>query len=441
MKEKIIQFGTGNFLRGFADSFIDKLNKDGLYDGKIVIVSPTDSKQIDIINSQSGKYNLYLRGIDNNKEVCRRSEIKSVSRGINPYNSFNEFLALAQNPDFRFIISNTTEAGIVFDENCNFNDCPPSSFPAKLTRFLYERYVVGLNGFVIFACELIDNNAVQLKNCVLKYADLWHLGDEFYNWLTSENEFCNTLVDRIVTGFPKTEADSLFDEIGYEDKLLDTAEPYHLWAIEGDYEKELPFCKAGLNVVWTKDVSPYKKRKVRVLNGAHTSLVFPSLLCGVATVGESLDNQLLFKYLNNCLFNYILPTLGGNEENIQFAKAVIDRFKNPFISHSWRSISLNSVSKYSARVLPTVNDYFEKNNSLPKPLVFALSCLIEYYKTNEASDERYALNYIKENSVDHILENERLWGCSLSETASLVKLGIDKIKTDGIQKAIEWSMC
>lgn len=440
MKEKIIQFGTGNFLRGFADCFIDKLNKENLFDGKIVIVSPTDSKQIDVLNAQNGRYNLYLRGIENGKEICERTEISAVSRAVNPYQDFAGFLALSENPDLRFIISNTTEAGIAFSADDKFTDRPAKSFPAKLTQLLYARFKAGLGGFVIFACELIDNNAKELQKFVLRYAQQWALGEDFFHWIIAENKFCNTLVDRIVTGYPKEEADSLFGEIGYADKLLDTAEPYHLWVIEGDFENKLPLQKSGLNVIWTNDVSPYKKMKVRILNGAHTSLVFPSMLCGVETVKESLEDEDLNKFLNTCLFDCILPTLGDTEENRQFASAVLERFANPYIKHMWQSISLNSVSKFTARVLPTITDYMDKNHTLPKPLVFSLACLIEYYKTYDVQDDASAVEYIKNHSVNDILSNTKIWNYDLSYMIELVDKSIEKIHTVGIKEAVKWAM-
>ncbi len=441
MRETVIQFGTGNFLRGFADYFIDKLNKDGLYDGKIVIVSPTDSKQVGVINSQNGRYNLYLRGIENGSEICERTEIKSVSRAVNPYSDFDGYLELAENPDFRFIISNTTEAGIAFSADDKFDERPAKSFPAKLTQLLYKRYKAGLNGFVIFACELIDDNGAKLKEFVLKYAELWDLEQGFIKWITDENTFCNTLVDRIVTGYPKDEAEFVFSEIGYEDKLLDTAEPYHLWVIEGDFENELPLAKAGFNVIWTDDVKPYKKMKVRILNGSHTSLVFPSVLCGVQTVGESLNDDLLKAYLNCCLFDYILPTLGEAEENRQFAAAVLERFANPYIRHMWQSISLNSVSKFKARVLPTIIDFEDKNGRVPKPLAFSLACLIEYYKNNDVNDDKSAVDFIKDNDVFSILSNKELWGADLSNMADSVNDSLNAIHNSGIREALKWSMC
>lgn len=440
MKETIIQFGTGNFLRGFADAFIDKMNKQGLYNGKIVIVSPTNSKTVDVLNAQDGKYNLYLRGIENGTEVCEHTEVNVISRALNPYADYEGYLSLAHNPDFRFIISNTTEAGIEYVPDNQFSDKPAKSFPAKLTQLLYERFKAGLNGFVVLACELIDNNGKELEKCVLKYAKQWDLGEDFYNWITRENTFCNTLVDRIVTGYPKDEAETLCQEIGYTDKLLDTAEIFHLWVIEGNFEKELPLQKAGFNVVWTDDVSPYKKRKVRVLNGAHTSTVFPAMLCGIKTVGECLEDEIINGYLKTNLFKYIIPVLGENDDNLAFANAVLERFANPYIKHLLKSISLNSVSKFSVRVLPTMLDYKNTNDSYPKSLVFSLACLIEYYQNHTPQDSEWVIEYIKENDIKAILANADLWGQDLSDMQGAVEESLNKIHIFGIREAIKWAL-
>ncbi|MBR5246388.1 MAG: tagaturonate reductase [Clostridia bacterium] len=440
MRERIIQFGTGNFLRGFFCDFINTMNEKGLYDGKIVIVQPTKGGKTEILNSQNGEYNLYLRGIQNGKEICEHKVIKSVSRGVDPYSNYDEYLKLAENPDMRFIVSNTTESGIEFNENCTFNDKPALSFPGKLTQLLYHRYQNSLNGFIIFPCELIDNNGDALKECVLNYAQLWNLGDGFVEWIKNENSFCNTLVDRIVTGYPKDEAVKINAEIGYEDKLLNTAELFHLWVIEGSFEEELPLMTAGFNVVWTENVKPYKKMKVRILNGAHTSLVFPSLLCGVETVGESINDEQLKNYLDICLSKYILPILGDNEENRNFANAVLERFANPYIKHSWKAISLNSVSKYSVRVLPTLMDYIENKNSIPRPLAFSLACLIEYYKTNKPQDNENTVAYIKDNDIMSILSNTQLWGYDLSNLYDVVNESLEKIHNSGIREAIAWAI-
>ena len=440
MKETILQFGTGNFLRGFVDDFIDKMNKKGLYDGKVVIVSPTNSSSVEKINNQNGIYNLILRGLENGKTVYERTEIRSVSRAINPYTDFNGYLKLSSNPDLRFIISNTTEAGIAFDVNCKFSDSPPASFPAKLTRLLFERYKANLDGFIIIACELIDNNASLLKEYVLDYAQLWNLDPDFVDWIRNENKFCNSLVDRIVTGYPAADAETMFREIGCRDELLDTAEPYHLWVIEGGFESELPLQKAGLNVIFTDNVEPYKKMKVRILNGSHTSLVFPSLLYGIETVRESLEDILLSEYLHTCLYDYILPTLGATDQNSMFASAVLERFRNPYINHLWKSISLNSVSKYTARVLPTVSDYYSSNNALPKPLVFSLACLIYYYKTCEPADNQNTISFMKDHSTNEILNNTEIWGSDLSYLKDFVNECLEQIETNGIREAIVWSM-
>ena len=440
MKETILQFGTGKFLRAFVDSFVDSMNKQGLYGGRVVIVSPTDSKAVETINAQKGVYHLILRGMEHGAAVSRTMEINAVSRAINPYRDFDAFLALAANPELRFIVSNTTEAGIRYDESCKPGDRPASSFPGKLTQFLFERFRRGLGGLVILACELIEDNGKVLQACVLRYADQWKLGDDFLLWLKRENRFCGTLVDRIVTGFPQEEAEDIFASLDCRDLLLDTAEPYHLWVIEGDFENEFPLRKAGCNVVWTDDAAPYKKMKVRILNGSHTSLVFPSLLCGVETVGESLGDALLNDYLHTCLFGYILPTLGETDETRAFAAAVLERFRNPYIRHLWQSISLNSVSKWTARVLPTVRDYAAAHGALPKPLVFSLACLIQYYKGNEPADDAAAVAFIKEHDVPAILANADLWGADLSHMAAFVAESLQQLQQHGIREAIRWSM-
>ena len=439
MKEKIIQFGTGNFLRGFVADFVQTMHEKELFDGSIVIVQPTRGGNSKLINESNGEYNLYLRGVDKGESVCVRREITCVSRCVDPYNNYEDYLALAKNPDFRFIISNTTEAGIAFDAKCNFEDRPALSFPGKLTQLLYQRYLGHLPGFVILPCELISDNGDELKKCVLKYAATWELGEDFASWVENENSFCNTLVDRIVTGFPE-DSEKLFEEIGREDKLLNTAEPYHLWVIEGDFENELPMKKAGLNVIWSNDVAPYKKMKVRILNGSHTSLVFPSLISGIETVKESLDDEQLSAFLNRCLFDCILPLLEDKEEIKAFAAAVLERFANPYIKHRWQAISLNSVSKFKERVLPSIEDYIIKNDALPKPLVFALSCLIYYYKNNVVQDNPDAVMSIMTGELEQILSDTTLWGIDLGAMKNLVEKGIIMIENEGIRSALDWAM-
>ncbi len=437
MKETVIQFGEGNFLRGFFDYFLHKMNEQGLYDGKAVVVQPIEMGRVEELNAQNGKYNLYLRGISNGEVIKEHTYIESISRGINPYKNFDEYIVLADNPDFRFIVSNTTEAGIEFVDSCKFDDKPAKSFPAKLTQLLYRRFKNGLNGFIILSCELIDNNGQELKKCVLQYIDLWNLGDDFKTWILNENIFCNTLVDRIVTGYPNDETKDTHPD----DKLLDTAEYFHLWVIEGNFEDELPLQKAGFNVVWTDNVTPYKKMKVRVLNGAHTSMVFPALLCGIETVGDCLKDELISEFLKTNLNKYILSVLGGTDEAKKFADAVMERFANPYIHHLLKSIALNSVSKFSVRVLPTMLDYKKMFGEYPKTMVLSLAALLLYYDANEdVSDDADAVEFIRCNTFKDILENESLWGANLGDMLKLAEEAATRLEKQGISEAIKWSL-
>lgn len=440
MKETIIQFGEGNFLRGFVDYFIQVLSDEGLYDGSVAVVKPTNRGNCDLFRAQECKYNLFLRGIENGKEVCEHTEISSISRIISPYEDFEGYLKLAENPDIRFVVSNTTEAGIVFDDSCKLTDAPPSSFPAKLTLLLLRRYNAGLDGLVMLPCELIDNNGNELEKCVLQYAELWSLGEDFISWLKEENTFCNTLVDRIVTGYPKDEADALCQQIGYDDKLLDTAEIFHLWVIEGDFEDELPLKKAGFNVIWTDNVAPYKKMKVRVLNGAHTSMVCCALLAGVESVGECMEDDDVSAFMHKCVYDEILTAIGDSDDNVSFARAVEERFKNPYIKHLLRSIVLNCVSKLSVRVLPSILDYKDKTGEYPKSLTLSIPALIYFYKNDEPNDDNDVIRYIKDNDIKDILSNSELWGMDISELYDTVMEGYDIIENRGIREAMRWSL-
>lgn len=343
-------------------------------------------------------------------------------------------MALADNPNFRFVISNTTEAGIEFVDSCKIEDKPALSFPGKLTQLLYRRYKNGLNGFVILSCELIDNNGSELKKCVLKYAELWNLESDFVAWLENENHFVNTLVDRIVTGYPNDET----REMHPDDKFLDTAEIFHLWVIEGDFEDEFPLKKAGFNVVWTDDVKPYKKIKVRILNGAHTSLVAGALLSGIETVGEAMSDEVTYAFLNKCVKEEILPTIGENDESISFANSVFDRFKNPYIQHKWRSIALNSVSKFAVRDLPTLLEYKEKNGKAPKGLTLALANLIYFYKNDNPDDNADVVATMKNDSISEILANTSLWSSDISDLTGIVTEYYNKIDTIGAKETMKW---
>ena len=435
MKETIIQFGEGGFLRSFADVFVHKMNEQGLYDGKVVVVQPIAKGLIPVLNEQKGEYHQFLRGIQNGEVVNECIKVTSISRGVDPYTDYAEYLKLAHNPDMRVIISNTTEAGIEYLGTEGFDDAPPKSFPAKLTRLLYERFEAGLAGFIILSCELIDNNGKELLDCVLKYAKLWNLSEEFIQWVQQENHFCNTLVDRICTGYPKDEAEALTAFLGEEDKLMNTAEIFHLWVIEGDFEEEFPLKAAGVNVIWTPDVKPYKKRKVRILNGAHTSMVLAARLYGLSTVKECLDDTTVRAFLDKTLSEEIIPTLGSTEEDITFGKAVLDRFANPFVKHQLLSIALNSVSKFKARVLPTLLEYYEERGVLPKCMAFSLAALIAFYRTDEANDGEEIMEFMKSASVADILKKEQYWGRDLSFLLSEVEHYYEIMINQGMEKA------
>jgi len=436
MKETIIQFGEGNFLRGFFDYFIQKMNDEGLYDGSVVVVKPTPRGSIDKFIRQGCEYNLYQRGISDGQAVSEHIHISSISRIINPYENWQACLELAKGSDIRFVVSNTTEAGIVFDAGCAF-DGPQTSFPAKLTRMLYERFTAGLGGLIMLPCELIDNNGDELKRCVLEYAELWKLSAEFIGWINNENCFCNTLVDRIVTGFPATEAEQIFAELGYEDSLLDTSEIFHLWVIEGDYEDELPLVKAGFNVHWTDDVKPFKKMKVRILNGAHTSMVCAGILAGVETVGECMNDEDIKPFFRKCVQDEILPTIGRTEENLNFAAAVEDRFNNPFIRHLLRSIALNSVSKFSVRVLPTILEYKAQHGEYPAALSFSLAALIYFYKNDAPNDDEKVIDFVKTAGIKEILARVDLWGADLSDMQAITEENYNNIEKYGIRKCLK----
>lgn len=434
-KETVMQFGEGGFLRGFVDYFFHKLQEKGLYDGKIVVVQPIEKGMCQMLADQNCEYNLFLRGIDNGEVVNEHTHITSISRALNPYTQYDEYMKLAENPDLRVIVSNTTEAGIEYLGTEKLTDTPPKSYPAKLTQFLYKRFTLGLNGFILLPCELIDNNADNLKKCVLQYADLWELGGEFKNWLESDNDFCNTLVDRIVTGYPRDEVEELTKQIGYTDNLIDTAEIFHLWVIEGHHEDELPFNKAGYNIVWTDDAKPYKKRKVRILNGGHTSMVLGARLYGLSTVGECLKDETVSAFLKKCIFDEIVPTLGNTETDVKFGEAVLERFSNPFIKHQLLSIALNSVSKFQVRVLPTILEYKEKFGKYPAALTFSMAALIAFYRTDEANDGADIMEFMKTASVEDIMKREDYWHSDLTGMIPMVTEYYNLIQENGMAEA------
>ena len=409
MKEKILQFGEGGFLRGFADWMLQIVNEQTDFGGSVVVIQPIREGLCDVLSAQGCTYTHVMRGA----EGVETKKIDVISRCVKPYDDFDAYLALAENPDFRFVISNTTEAGIAFSADDKFEDAPANSFPGKLTQLLKKRYDLGLSGFVFLPCELIDKNGENLKKCVLQYADLWTLGDGFKTWIEKENIFCNTLVDRINTGYPKGET----IDVGFEDKMLNTSEYFHLWVIEGyaGLCDEIPFDKCGLNVIITDKLEMYRTRKVRILNGAHTSLVPYALLSGLDTVKSCMDDPVMREHLRKCVFEEIIPTLDlPKEELLAYADSVLTRFENPYIRHMLSSIALNSVSKFKVRVLPSILEYIKRFDKMPEKLLFSFAKLIDFYRTDRTNDGAEVTAFMKTATVGEILSNTALWDTDLS---------------------------
>ena len=406
LAEKVLQFGEGNFLRAFVDNFIDELNGNGLFNGSIAIVQPIAQGMADNLNAQDCCYTVVLRGLEDGRPVSSKRIVTSVSRAINPYANFDVYMETVKNPVLRYIVSNTTEAGIAYVETDKLGDRPQASFPGKVTALLYERYKLFggdmAKGFIFLPCELIDNSGDNLKEIVLRHAASWQLPEDFVSWVKEANYFANTLVDRIVTGYPRDEIATLEAELGYKDDMLVTGEFFHFFAIEApaaalqEIERDMPFQKAGLNVVLTDDATPYKLRKVRILNGSHTMSVLAARLAGKETVGEMMSDPQFVEYLRKGIYEEVIPTLDLSEEDLKsFAASVFDRFANPHIRHYLLSIALNSVSKFKARVLPTIFDYHKKMGRLPDVLTFGFAALIAFYKGEEAQDSPEILEFFK----------------------------------------------
>jgi tagaturonate reductase len=395
LPERVLQFGEGNFLRAFVDWMIHGMNRRGLFGGSVVVVQPIRKGLVEVLNGQDGLYTVILRGIENGKIVDRKEVVSSISRGIDPYARWGEFLACASNPDLRFVVSNTTEAGIAWVEEKKPEGSCPESFPAKLAAFLHARYEAfggdPGKGMIIIPCELIEGNGDALRETVIRHAKSWGSGEGFLRWLEGANAFLNSLVDRIVTGYPADEAEALGAELGYRDALMDSGEIFHLWVIEGSerLEAELPLKKAGFNVVWTGDLKPYRDRKVRILNGAHTMTALMAFLCGKDTVGECVSDPLIRAYMERGIFGEIAPTLKlPPAEKEAFARAVLERFSNPFIKHRLLSIALNSVSKFKVRVLPSLLEGAD-GGKVPETLAFSLASLIAFYRGCSGGDGTY----------------------------------------------------
>lgn len=441
LPEKVLQFGEGNFLRAFVDWMIELSNRQGDFNGSIILCQPIARGLEKTLNAQDCQYTVIMRGMENGKPVERIEQISSVSRCINPYEDYDALLKIARSEDLRCVVSNTTEAGIAYHAGDKLEDRPPMSYPAKLCAFLYERFAAFNGdpdkGLLILPVELIDDNGHHLKRIVLQYAGEWALGERFTQWLENSCCFASTLVDRIVTGYPRDQIDELQQKLGYEDHALDTCELFNLWVIEADakWASVFPVAKTEANVIWTDDVTPYKKRKVRILNGAHTGTVLAAYLAGHDLVLDFMNDALFRGYMDRMLLDEVVPTLDlPREDLLAFAKAVSDRFLNPFIRHRLLDIALNSCSKYCARCLPSLLAYAEQFGSFPSHLTFALAAFIRFYRgawrdghfygaredgaSYEIRDDRAVLDFMAEawKSEDAacvsraVLGNAAFWG-------------------------------
>jgi len=465
--ERIIQFGEGNFLRAFVDWQVHIMNNTLDFNTGVVVVQPIEKGLIDLLAQQDNLYTVYLQGIKNGSPSKDHSVVDCITRCINPYENFDAYLKLAENPEMRFIISNTTESGIAFEPSDKLSSAPPKSYPAKLTSLLYHRYKYFSGdtekGFIIIPCELIDRNGEKLQQVVLQLCQLWNLEETFVTWIKESCTFCCSLVDRIVTGFPRDTINEITSELGYKDNAVVVGEQFHLWVIEApDFvAEEFPAHKADLNTLIVKDMTPYRTRKVRILNGSHTALTPVAYLYGIETVGEAISHQVVGKFVKELISEEIVKTIDLPADELNyFANEVIDRFSNPFIEHYVMSISLNSWSKYKARNLPTLLDYLEREQELPKRMVFALAALISFYKGKRDNGEAISLldeqeilalfenlwnrDYKSESDLTNIcrvvLSSKLLWDRDLNEIPNLTK-SLSKylfsIENKGIKEAIE----
>ncbi len=472
---RILQIGDGNFLRAFADWMIDVTNGAGLFNGEVIVAQPLARGIADLMNAQEGLFTVLLRGVQNGVAVDSRRVVSCVKNTLNPYSQWGTLLETAQDASLRFVISNTTEAGIAYVEESFVAGQCPANFPAKVTALLLARFTAlggtAQSGLVFLPCELIEANGTKLRNYVLQFAEAWKLSAEFVAWVTDHNVFCNTLVDRIVPGFPAAEAEELYAQLGYADPLMVAAEPFLLWVIEGPAEitqtlaEELPLHKAGLDVVWTSDLQPYRTRKVRILNGAHTASSLAAFSAGLDTVKSMTEDPVVAKYLNTVMFDEIVPFVPlPDAERLAYAETIMERFANPHIRHELISIALNSVSKWQVRVLPTVKDYIAKHGEAPAGLAFSLAALLNFYHgkfvdggdyegmrqgrpypIRDNADLLAILNAAWQDAGDinsvvmTLLADTRLWGEDLTKLAGLAQqtsTSLARIKAVGVKDAM-----
>ena len=435
--ERIIQFGEGNFLRAFVDWIVFNMNQKAGFNSSVVVVQPIDKGMVDMLNAQDGLYHVNLQGLDEGKEVDSIQLIDVISRGLNPYTQFDEYLKLAENPEMRFVISNTTEAGIAFDPACKLEDKPAKSYPGKLTQLLYHRFKTfngaADKGFHIMPCELIFHNGVELKKCIEQYIELWQLGADFKNWFETACGVYPTLVDRIVPGYPKDTIDQILEKVQVEDKLVVKGEIFHLWVIEApaSLAAEFPADKAGLNVLFVPSEKPYHERKVTLLNGPHTVLSPVGYLSGLDTVREIVEDEVTGKFVRKVMFEELLSTLDLPQAELEaFANAVLDRFRNPFVKHFVTSIMLNSFPKFKTRDLPGLKIYLERKGVLPEGIVLGLAGIITYYKGGKRGDVEIVPN--DDAAIIDLLKN--LWATGSIQKVAEGVLGAEFIWGEDLNK-------
>ena len=461
--ERIIQFGEGNFLRAFVDWIIYNMNEKADFNSSVVVVQPIEKGMVDMLNGQDCLYHVNLQGLDKGEVVNSLTRIDVISRALNPYSQFDEYMKLAEQPEMRFVISNTTEAGIAFDPACKIDDAPCSSYPGKLTQLLYHRFKTfngdPTKGLIIFPCELIFLNGHHLKDCIRKYIQLWNLGEEFSKWFEESCGVYATLVDRIVPGFPRKDIAAIQDKLQYEDNLVVQAEIFHLWVIEAPQEvaKEFPADKAGLNVLFVPSEAPYHERKVTLLNGPHTVLSPVAYLAGLNIVREACQHEVIGKYINKVMFEELMETLNLPKDELKkFAEDVLERFNNPFVDHQVTSIMLNSFPKYQTRDLPGLKTYLERKGELPKGLVLGLAAIITYYTggvradgaeivPNDAPEIMQLLSDLwatgcTKKVTEGVLAAESIWGENLNNIPGLadaVKGYLDAIQEKGMMEVVK----
>lgn len=462
LKFRVLQFGEGNFLRAFVDWMINRLNTSLNADYGVVVVQPLANGMVDLLKKQDNLYHVLLQGIKDGKPVQETELIDTIIDAINPYSEYELYKEYFLNPDLELIVSNTTEAGISRIDNEDIYAKPPKSFPGKITQLLYQRYQhfngAKDKGVTFFCCELIDKNASILKEIVLELAEANKLEEGFINWLNESCTFCNTLVDRIVPGFPKDTIKDIQLELGYEDNLVVAGEYFHLWAIEAPQHirEKYPFEKAGLNVEWLEDMTKFRDKKVRILNGSHTALVPKGLLSGYETVKEAFEDSTISDFINDMVTNEIIPNIEGDKEALAvFANEILERFHNPYIRHFLKDISLNSISKWMTRDYPSLIDYYNKNGKVPAKLSLSLAALLVLYKGQyktynySINDDVEHIDFIQsewkkmesyESLTSNILSNKSIWNVDLTAVQGLqevVSSYIEEIIEKDIQSAMK----